>query len=122
MKAETMYIRLENLKFFAFHGVLPQENSVGAHYTVNLRLKTDFSKAAETDELADTINYAEVFEATKEEMHIPSKLLEHVAYRIGKRIMNQFPSVEAVDISIYKENPPMGADCGNVGIETSYTR
>ena len=76
MKQSDMYIHLKGLKFFAFHGVLPQENKVGAEYTLNLRLKTDFSRASQTDDLNYTINYAEVFEAVKEEMKIPSQLLE----------------------------------------------
>lgn len=70
MKQSDMYIHLKGLKLFAFHGVLPQENKVGAEYTLNLRLKTDFSRASQTDDLNYTINYAEVFEAVKEEMKI----------------------------------------------------
>ena len=122
MRPESMYIRLNGLKFFAYHGVLPQENLVGAMYTVNLRLKTNYLKAAQTDDLADTINYAEVFQAVKAEMQIPSKLLEHVAYRIAKHLIDNFPTIESIDISLYKENPPMEAECGNIGVETTYSR
>ena len=117
-----MYIRLEGLKLFAIHGVLPQENQVGAMYTVNLRLKTDYLTAAQTDNLTDTINYAEVYQAVEAEMKIPSKLLEHVSYRIAQRIMDTFPAVQTIEISLYKENPPMGAECHNVGVEATYTR
>ena len=85
-----MYIHLKGLKIFAFHGVLPQENKVGAEYTLNLRLKTDFSQASQTDDLNYTINYAEVFEAVKEEMKIPSQLLEHVIQRIAERLFHDF--------------------------------
>ena len=122
MKPESMYIRLEGLRFFAFHGVLPQETKVGAMYTVNLRLKTDYSAAAQTDELTDTINYAEVYQAVKNEMQVPSKLLEHVSHRIAQRIMNTFSTVEKIEIALYKENPPMEAECKNIGVEATYTR
>lgn len=114
-----MYIHLKGLKLYAFHGVLPQENRVGAEYTVNLRLKTDFSRAAQTDSLEGTVNYAEVFEAVKQEMTISSQLLEHVAYRIANRLLHDFPAIEKVDIELYKQNPPMGADCEQVGISLS---
>lgn len=114
-----MYIHLKGLKIYAFHGVLPQENRVGAEYTVNLRLKTDFSWAAQTDCLEGTINYAEVFEAVKQEMQISSQLLEHVAYRIANRLLHDFPAIEEVDVELYKQNPPMGADCEQVGISLS---
>ena len=117
-----MNIRLEGLKFYAFHGVLPQENLVGASYYIDLRLKTDFSRAAETDELEGTVNYADIHAAVKEEMRITSQLLEHVCQRIARRIFHDFPTIETIDISLFKENPPMGACAQRVGVEAHYMR
>ena len=42
MKATSMYICLEGLKFFARHGVAPQETVVGANFTIDLKLKNKF--------------------------------------------------------------------------------
>lgn len=117
-----MYIHLKGLKLYAYHGVLPQENQVGAEYTIDLRLKTDFTQAAETDRLEGTVNYAEVFNAVKKEMEIPSQLLEHVAWRIARRLLDDFPTISEVDIALYKQNPPMRADCSLVGVEATYLR
>ena len=122
MKATEMCIRLNGLRLFAYHGVLPQESRVGAEYTINLSIKTDFSQAAETDRLGQTINYADVFHAVKDEMQLVSKLLEHVAWRIAKRIFHDFPSETEVHIGLYKQTPPMGADCAQVGIESTSIR
>ena len=122
MKTQTMNIQLNGLRIFAYHGVLPQENRVGALYTVNLQLTTDFLEASKTDDLSYTINYAEVYEAVKQEMLIPSKLLEHVIYRISNRLFADFPTITAIHIGVFKENPPMGAECMYVGVEASYTR
>lgn len=122
MKAQSMNIILDGMKFYSFHGVMPQENTVGAEYKVSLDIETDFSIAAETDSLEGTINYAEIYEAVKHEMSIPSKLLEHLAYRISKRLFNDFPAIKSIGISIFKENPPMGADCKDVGIKVKYFR
>ena len=122
MTISEMYIRLDGLKFYAFHGVLPQEASVGAEYTLNLRLKTDFRKAAEQDALDGTINYASVFEAAREEMSIRSQLLEHVAYRIARRLFHDFAQLEEIRLELFKQNPPMGADGKRIGIETTYHR
>ncbi len=118
----NMYIHLKGLKLYAYHGVLPQENQVGAEYTIDLRLKTDFTQAAETDRLEGTVNYAEVFNAVKKEMEIPSQLLEHVAWRIARRLLDDFPTISEVDMALYKRNPPMGADCSQVGVEATYLR
>ena len=122
MKATDMYIRLEGMKFYAFHGVLPQENLVGAYYDVDLKLKTDFTRASETDELGGTINYADIHAAVKEEMAIPSKLLEHVCQRIARRLFHEFPTIETIDIRLSKENPPMGACAKSIGVEVHYIR
>ena len=115
-----MNIILDGMKFYSFHGVMPQENTVGAEYKVSLDIETDFSTAAETDSLEGTINYAEIYEAVKHEMSIPSKLLEHLAYRISKRLFNDFPAIKSIGISIFKENPPMGAESKAVGIKVKY--
>ena len=122
MQATHMYIHLEGMKFYAYHGVLPQENFVGANYYIDLKLKTDFSRAAETDELEGTVNYADIHAAVKEEMRITSQLLEHVCQRIARRIFHDFPTIETIDISLFKENPPMGACAQRVGVEVQYTR
>jgi dihydroneopterin aldolase len=117
MKIESSYIFLKDLIFFARHGVAEQERIVGNEFRVQLRLKVDFSKAAESDELEGTVSYADVFEAVKSEMDIPSKLLEHVAMRISRRLLNDFPLIEVVEIKLEKRNPPMGADIDSAGVE-----
>ena len=122
MQATDMYIRLEGLKIYAYHGVLPQENLVGAYFYIDLKLKTDFTHAAETDELEGTVSYADIFEVVKEEMSITSKLLEHVCQRIASRIFNDFPTIKAINIRLSKENPPMGACAKSIGVEAHYMR
>ena len=111
------YIYLRDVRFYAYHGVLPQEGRVGGWYTVNLRVACDLSRAAETDDVNDTVSYAALYELLKREMAIRSNLLEHVAGRILKAIGQEFPQVKGIDLSITKDNPPMGADCQGAGIE-----
>lgn len=118
----TSYILLENIRFFAYHGVAPQETTVGNEFIVSLRLKTDITRATESDDVADTVNYAEIHQAVKEEMNIPSKLLEHVAGRIVLRLFNDFPTVECIDLKLSKRNPPMGADIETAGVEVHVER
>ena len=122
MKPTDMYIRMEGMKFYAFHGVLPQENLVGANFYIDLKLKTDFSRAAETDELEGTVSYADIYASVKAEMDMPSKLLEHVCQRIASRLFQDFPTIVSIDICLYKENPPMGACAQSIGVEAHYVR
>lgn len=114
-------IFLKNVRFHAFHGVLEQEQTVGNDYLVNLTVDYDFSVAMQTDELTGTVSYADLFELLKEEMATPSRLLEHVAGRIGKRILAEYPLVSKIQLRITKVNPPMGADCDGAGVEVVLT-
>ena len=125
MKLMSSKIYLRNVRFHAFHGVLPQEGIVGNDYLVNLVLDYDFSSAMKTDDLQGTLNYAEVYQKVREEMAVPSKLLEHVAGRIAHRLFSDFPEIQKLQLSITKVNPPMGADSDGAGVEvvlTSITR
>lgn len=117
MNISQTHLHLKGLRFYAYHGVLPQESLVGAAYTVDLTLTTDFKSACFTDQLNDTVSYAEIYEVVKTEMQQPSQLLEHVAGRIATAIFRAFPSMETVRVALYKQNPPMGADADQIGVE-----
>lgn len=121
MKLMSSKIYLRNVRFHAFHGVLPQEGIVGNDYLVNLVLDYDFSSALKTDDLQGTLNYAEVYQKVREEMAVPSKLLEHVAGRIAHRLFSDFPKIQKLQLSITKVNPPMGADSDGAGVEVVLT-
>lgn len=121
MKLMSSKIYLRNVRFHAFHGVLPQEEIVGNDYLVNLVLDYDFSSAMQTDDLQGTLNYAEVYQKVREEMAVPSKLLEHVAGRIAHRLFSDFPEIQKLQLSITKVNPPMGADSDGAGVEVVLT-
>ena len=121
MKLMSSKIYLRNVRFHAFHGVLPQEGIVGNDYLVNLVLDYDFSSAMKTDDLQGTLNYAVVYQKVREEMAVPSKLLEHVAGRIAHRLFSDFPEIQKLQLSITKVNPPMGADSDGAGVEVVLT-
>ncbi|MBR5654454.1 MAG: dihydroneopterin aldolase [Prevotella sp.] len=118
----SSHISLKNVRFHALHGVMPQERTVGADFTVNLTVSTDLSKAAETDNVADTVNYAVLYDILHEEMNVPSQLLEHVAGRVAQRIMETFPTIMTVDVEIIKNNPPMQADCDGAAVRLVFER
>ena len=104
-------IALHGLRFHAYHGVLEQEKVVGNDYEVTIRMDYDFSRAAETDNVADTLNYADAYEIVEKTMSVRQNLIESVAWNIGKALLEAFPQVECVEVSVVKKNPPMGADC-----------
>src|SRR5690606_212815 len=99
-----------NIRTFSYHGCLVEEGRIGSDYRVDLEIKADLRKSAETDELADTVDYVHLNNIVKEEMAIRSKLLEHVARRIVVRIFQELPMVSRILLEVSKINPPIGGD------------
>ena len=104
------------MHFFAYHGVLPQEAVVGNEFVVNLTLEVDITSAMQSDDVADTVNYVEVYEVVKAEMQQRSNLLEHVAGRIAHRLLDDYPTITSVDILLEKLNPPMEANLHSAAV------
>jgi dihydroneopterin aldolase len=100
-------IELRGLVFFAYHGVLPAERERGNTFVVDLALDADVERAVYTDDLHDTVNYAEVYEVVKREMDVPSFLLEHVCGRIATALLDTFPALSCVCVEVVKKNPPI---------------
>lgn len=112
----TTKIILKAMRFYAYHGVAPQERKVGNTFMVDLELTAPLEAAVESDRLEDTINYAEVYATVRQEMQIPSQLLEHAAGRIVKSLHHRFPQLEAVEITLSKLNPPFGGDLESASV------
>lgn len=122
MRITSSYISLRNVRFHAFHGVMPQERRVGGDFLVNLRVGYPLEQAMQSDEVGDTLNYATLYEVVKTEMMQSSNLLEHVAGRIADAIVKHFPQVTSIDLALTKQNPPMGADCDGAGVEIHFIK
>ena len=122
MKLTSTHIYIKEARFHAYHGVMPQERKVGADFTVSLRVGADVSLAVDHDALDVTLNYATLYELVRQEMLIPSELLEHVAGRIVQRIFQHFTQARSVEVCVTKLNPPMGAECAGAGVELKAER
>ena len=122
MKIAASNILLDDMRFYAYHGVMEQERQVGGEYSVSLTVEADLAEAARTDDVADTVNYAALYALVEREMAVPSRLLEHVASRIGRRTLEECDRITAVTVKVTKLNPPMGADCKGASVELKLTR
>ncbi len=115
-------IKVENIKVFAYHGCLDEETKIGSEYRIDLVVKADLSSSSKTDNLNDTVDYVLLNKIVKEEMNIPSKLLETVAQRILNRIFIESNLVIKAKIFVSKINPPIGGDVGMVTIKLTEKR
>lgn len=104
-------IALEGLEFFAYHGVYAEEQKIGNRYQIDIQISTDFSEAADTDNLKDTVNYGDLYEIIAGVMKIKAKLLEHIAQLIISSVRERYPNIDKVEVSVSKFNPPIGGVC-----------
>ena len=117
MELTSTYILLQGLQYHAFIGVGEQEQVVGNDYVLDLRLGYPFAAAMKSDDVDDTLNYADVFNIVSDVMKQPSKLLEAAAGKIVKELCARYKRLESIDLKLVKRNPPMGADCDSTGVE-----
>jgi len=103
-------IELKRLIFHSFHGVEEQEQKKGNTFRIDLKIYLDLKKAIESDNLEDTINYSDIYKIIKDEMSIPSKLIEHVAGRIVRKIKHSYPDIIRIKIRLAKINPSIDGE------------
>ena len=115
-------IRINNIRCHAYHGCLPEEAVIGGHYRVDAELRLDFSVAATTDDLLQTVDYCDVQRIVAREMAIRSRLIEHVLQRIGEAMMRELPRISSMRLSVTKIAPPMGGDVESVAVESEFGR
>lgn len=116
------FIYIDNLRLHAFHGVLPQERTVGNEYTINIKVGYPWEKAATTDNVCDTLNYAMLADTIKNVMMQPANLLETVAARIADAVKASFPQVSSIALDLKKVAPPVELDVDACGVVLEWKR
>ena len=109
-------IKISNIRVYAYHGCLVEEGKIGSDYRIDLSVKANLSKSAQTDHLSDTVDYVHLNKIVKEEMAKRTKLLETVANLILDRILSELPLVNQAKIKVSKLNPPIGGNVEMVSI------
>lgn len=113
----THCINIEGIKLYGYHGCLDEEARIGGNYIIDVYMTTDFSEAAKTDDLAKTLDYCTVYEISKAEMAIRSKLIEQVCERIFTKIKTEFSTLKTLHVKITKLLPPMNGNVDKVSVE-----
>jgi len=116
-------IRLHNAVFYAYHGVLLDEQNLGGKFEVDVDLHCDLSRGAKSDQLADTVDYERVYDCIHtlvvEKKHL---LLESLAGSIGRSIIKLFPKVNSVTVRVRKPSAPVKGVIDFVEVELTETR
>ncbi|MDP8972647.1 MAG: dihydroneopterin aldolase [Actinomycetota bacterium] len=98
-------ILLEGMVFHGHHGTLPAERELGQPFVVDIELRLDLQPAGLSDDLTQTVDYSEVHRQAKEIVEGPPvSLIETLAERIASTVLEDFSTVEAVDVKVAKPN------------------
>jgi dihydroneopterin aldolase len=104
-------VSIDDIRIFAFHGLYPEERILGNWYTLDVFVESE-SQPNFSDDIANTIDYSQIYAICKQVMDKPVDLLETVAETIAKKIKADLSQQVSVLVQISKENPPMGISGG----------
>jgi dihydroneopterin aldolase len=117
-------ILLEGMRFYAYHGVNPEERALGQRFTVDVVLEVDLRRAGKSDNLADTVSYSAVYKLVRGIVEgEPRQLIEAVAEEIATEVLVSFPPVHRITVTVRKPEVPMkGAMLDAAGVRIARSR
>ncbi|KAG7607079.1 Dihydroneopterin aldolase 2 [Arabidopsis thaliana] len=96
---------LRGLKFYGFHGAIPEEKTLGQMFMLDIDAWMCLKKAGLSDNLADSVSYVDIYNLAKEVVEGSSRnLLERVAGLIASKTLETFPQITAVRVKLWKPN------------------
>ena len=121
-KKKLATIRLINLSFYGYHGNSPAEKETGRRFEVDCELVCDIAKAAETDLLANTVDYTKVYYMIEDILkNNKFNLIETLVDRLADSIYESF-AIERLKIKVRKMTPPIPGNIDYFEIETERSR
>jgi dihydroneopterin aldolase len=109
-------INLTNAEFFAYHGYYPEEQLLGGRFLVDIAVSFVPQNILSDDELANTVNYEQLYVIACEEMKHTRKLIETVAQAIFDEIKTRFPFLKHIKVSVKKMAPPLKGKVDHSGV------
>lgn len=110
-------IEVKNIEVYAHHGCLKEEGKIGQKYFVDVVIGTNFSKATDTDDLEDTIDYVVINRIVEEKMAVRHHLIEAVGQSIVDGLKERYPKILYISVKVIKPYPPINGNVEHVAIE-----
>jgi len=115
-------IEIEGMEFYAYHGCFKEEQIVGNKFLVDLKMEANCTKATQSDNINDAVNYQTAYSIVKKEMEQKSHLLEHISERILNSLFKNLPEITFAQVKVSKINPPMGGKIQQVSVSLSKSK
>lgn len=111
-------IIMNNLGFYGYHGVLNEEKRLGQKFFLDVDIFTDLKLCGESDDVQDTINYAECYNVIKDIVENKRfNLIEALAENISKALFEEFKAIKELKIIIKKPEAPVRGIYDYFGVE-----
>jgi dihydroneopterin aldolase len=119
MGKRIMQVKLEQVNFYAYHGLYPAEAKIGGQFLVDLTVAYSIQDETTTsiNSLLTSVDYVSLYTIVKERMSIPTALLETVVMDIVASIRSLFPQVNLIEIKLTKIQPPIPGMQGNTAVQ-----
>jgi dihydroneopterin aldolase/2-amino-4-hydroxy-6-hydroxymethyldihydropteridine diphosphokinase len=118
----TDRIHLRGVEAFGYHGVLPDEKRDGQPFVVDVVMDLDLATAGGSDELDDTVSYAEIAGEVVARITGPSfDLIERLAEVVADDVLRH-RLVDAATVTVHKPQAPVGHPFTDVAVEVHRTR
>jgi dihydroneopterin aldolase len=119
----TDQVFVRGLSLHAYHGVMQHEAKVGQTFTLDLELEMDLSEAVRTDKLAHTVGYDQVVDVANTSFCAHRyRLVEAAAGAVATAVLERFPQVAAVRVTVHKPHAPIAATFDDVGVSIRRSR
>jgi dihydroneopterin aldolase len=110
-------IRVNGIKAFGYHGVLPYEATDGQEFTVDLLVTLDLRAASLSDDLTQTINYADLAQIAHDNIVGDRvQLIERLAGRIAEEIYSAYSQITSVSVTVHKPRAPVSVDFEDISV------
>lgn len=115
-------VALRGLRGFGRHGVLPSERATGQPFFVDVELGLDTRRAAKSDDLTDTVDYAGLADRVVALVEgEPVNLIETLAERIAAMCLDD-AAVEQVQVTVHKPEAPVSVAFEDVSVTIMRSR
>jgi 7,8-dihydroneopterin aldolase/epimerase/oxygenase len=118
---DTVFI--SGLALHAYHGVMQHEAKVGQTFMLDLKLEIDLNQASRSDKLAHTVGYDQVAAlASQAFCSHRYRLVEAAAAAVADAVLDRFPAVVSVQVTVHKPHAPIAATFADVGVSITRAR
>ena len=113
-------ITVTGIKAFGYHGVLPHEAIEGQEFTVDLVVTLDLRAASLSDDLTQTINYADLAQIAHDNITGITgervQLIERLAGKIAEEISSAYSQITSVSVTVHKPHAPVTVDFEDISV------